>query len=628
MMRPQTPQLTWPKLAKIIAFLTIIFFIVITTICFYKYFTWQYNGFDLAIFNQVFYNTSIGQFFRSTIQPPSYLGDHLEIIILLLLPFYIIYRSALTLLILQALIMAAAVIPLYFLAKKYLNPSLTLILVCLYLFNPITWNLCLYEFHILTLAPFFIFWAFYFYDNNKFLAFCASSMLCLLVREDVSFVILAFGLLALIERKKLKWIIAPIISSVTYFYCATQITAIFSSAGHYKFLIYYQWLGNNFQEIAINFFLKFPLVISHLTQHLDYNLEFILSPFLVFLFLPLLRPKYLLLCFGMFCQLILGVASAQVVLKMQYGSIFLAAFSLAAIFSLKYLLEHKRLQTFWPTYGSVVYICLGLGIVYNFIILGPALPLVKNIRTLNLNQVEQKNALAENISNNASVLTSYNLLANLSGRENIYALNYAFTGSQQYGLNPYLVPDTTEYLAFDFNDLATWHLQFKQKLPATYYNGDNLLRQIIADKNFKLKKVQNNLALWQKDNQPERLKLYEFFDYQPVISHQQKQEISTAFNFLGWDKNNNQLSLYFQVKETMTENYFLKIANDYLSLGYGLYPTSEWQPGQIIAMHLYNYAIGDLQIINLNGGFEMNGLGSVTNVYDKIDVLANIVLQN
>ena len=313
-------NLNWLKLAKIIAILIIVYLVFAFSICLFKYQTFKYNALDLAIFNQVFYNSSLGNLFNFTIHPTSYLGDHFTPIILLLLPFYALFKSPITLLFLQSLFLALAAIPLYLIAKKHLNPWQTLIVIIIYLFNPVLLNLNLFEFHLLALVPFFIFWTFYFYQNNQFKPFLALAILSLLIREDISFIIFMFGFVAILDKKKLKWILTPAILGVLYFFTALKIVAHYSAAQTYKFLVYYQWLGETPKEIFINFFLKPYLVLEHIFTLA--NLELILGFFLVFLFIPLYRPKYLMLALGMFMQIILGFASGELILRTHYGSIF------------------------------------------------------------------------------------------------------------------------------------------------------------------------------------------------------------------------------------------------------------------------------------------------------------------
>jgi uncharacterized membrane protein len=618
--------LNFQKLNKLLGILILIYIVLVFGICFFKYFTFDYNGLDLAIYNQVFYNSSLGNFFQFTIHPTSYLGDHLELLIFFLVPFYAVFKSPLTLLLIQILFISLAAIPLYLIAKKYLKPLPALLIFLLYLFNPATININIFEFHILALVPFFIFWTFYFYDQNKFWPFLGLSFLSLLMREDVAFVIFMFGIIALLDKKKLKWILTPIILSSTYFFLALKIISYFSSANKYKFLIYYKWLGQTPLELFTNFFLKFPLVLKHVLTIA--NFELILGFLLVFLFIPLYQPKYLLLSLGMFMQIILGPTSGELILKTHYGSIFLAAFSLATIFSLSKLLTSQKFLNFWQKYKDVVILILVVGFVYNFLVLGPLIPLIKGLTTTDYQEVKLKKEFLQEIPKNASLATTFDLIANLSSRPKLYSLHYLFLGKEQYMLKDFPIPADLQYILINFEDFSAYSALYEKSLPEIYYQGDDNLRKLLAEKNFKLIKAEQNLGLWQKNSSALEISLYQIYDkIQPKIENLASQNLNSQIEFLGSNKKEKITSLYFQALTKIEKNYFIQINDGLYPLGYGLYPTSEWRPQQIIELNFFNLPpIKNARILNSTGGLELNGLGSNYVVWDKKEILGEINL--
>ena len=619
-------NLNWENLAKILKILIISYIIFVFAICLFKYFTFQYNGLDLAIFNQVFYNSSLGNLYQFTIHPTSYLGDHFELIIFLLVPFYSLLKSPVSLLLLQTLFLAFASIPLYLIAKKHLNPWPTLFILFLYLFNPVTLNINLFEFHALALAPFFVFWTFYFYDQNKFPPFLAFAILSLLVREDVSFVIFMFGILALIDKKKIKWILAPIVLAPLYFFTALKIVSYFSASQSYKFLIYYQWLGQTPWEIFKNLFLKFPLVLEHVFNLA--NLELVLGFFLVFLFIPLCRPKYLLLALGAFLQIILGFASGELILRTHYGAIFLTAMTIAAIFSLKILTSNPKLINFSKKYKNLLPLLIIAGLVYNFLVLGPLPSFAQKIAALDYQEAKLKKIFVNQIPPGASVVATYDLIPNLSSRKQIYSLNYLFLGRQQYGAGDYKIPDDTQYLLINFDDFITFHLQYEKFSSPYYYKGSNNLREIITGHDFKLKKAEKNLALWQKNLEKDNFSLYQIHESLPLqIDPSLKQKINHELEFLALNKETETTSLYFQALTQIDKNYFIQINDKIYPLGYGLYPTSEWQKKQIVQIIFFSLPeIKELKILDLAGGLELDSLGSVKNILDKAEIISQIAI--
>src|SRR5207245_582982 len=135
-------------------------FALLAAFCLLKYHLFLYNGIDLAYFNQVFWNFLHGRFFTQSIHPHSSLGDHAELIIPLLVPFYALFPDPRTLLILQTIFLLLPAIPLYFLAKHRVSSSslIPFLITALYLLSPIVHNILLFEFHVLAFAllPLFV----------------------------------------------------------------------------------------------------------------------------------------------------------------------------------------------------------------------------------------------------------------------------------------------------------------------------------------------------------------------------------------------------------------------------------------------------------------------------------------
>ncbi len=609
-------NLTWPKLKKIIIGLIIFYIILVFSICLYKYFTFAYNGFDLAIFNQVFYNSSLGDFFKSSIHPPSYLGDHFAPIIILLLPIYLIFKSPITLLFIQTLFLSLATIPLYLICKKHLLPQHSLIILLLFLFNPVTLNINLFEFHLLAFIPFFIFWLFYFYDTSKFRLFIVFTILSLLIREDVSFIVFMFGFIAILDKRKLKWILTPSILSVIYFFTSLKIISLFAVSHGYKFLEFYSWLGASLDEIFINFFLKFNLVFLQIFDF--FNFEFILGFFLVFLFIPIFRPKYLLLSLGMFLQIALGSGiSGELILKMHYGAIFLTVFTISSIFSLKYLSKNKKYLNIKQKYKYLLSIYFIIGFGYVFLTLGPIIPAINNIINFDYGQVKLKSEFISLIPQEASVATTYDFLTPLSSRRNIYSMNYVFLGKTQYGLSDYKLPEDTQNILINNWEFLTYHFHYDTNPRYDYANAFARFRQTLLEQGFSTLKIKNNLSLLAKNNEITKNIIFTHDTY-PEIKNSFSVNLDDQIEFLGYNQNNQDYSFFFRPLSRLERPYFIKLDQQIYPLGYGLYPTLSWPENKIIQLNFYGIKkINELEIIDLKGGLELNGLGSLIRIIDN-----------
>src|ERR1700694_2729922 len=98
------------------------YFIVFSTLSVLRHHAYRTAGFDMGLFDQVFWNTTQGRPFESTMSqalpvPHSLLGDHFSPLLLLLTPFYFAYPHPETLLVIQTLALALGAWPVYLLAK-------------------------------------------------------------------------------------------------------------------------------------------------------------------------------------------------------------------------------------------------------------------------------------------------------------------------------------------------------------------------------------------------------------------------------------------------------------------------------------------------------------------------------
>lgn len=544
----------------------IIFYaLIFSFFCLWKYYNFAYNALDLAIINQVFYNSGLGHFFASSIHPPAYLGDHFSPGLLLLLPIYLIFKKPETLLILQILALAGSAWPLYLIAQKTLNKTWGALFALFWLFNPFVQNINLYEFSFLPFAVFLIFWAFYFYQKCRdvaaprlyifaFLLFC---FIALLTREDAALVIFLFGPLAFLEKRKLKWLLTPIILAGLYFILALKLTAFFAPTGQYKFLIYYSWLGRNLNEILASLIFQPQLLLKPLFW--PGNWEFLLGLFLPLIFLPLASPLYLLLAAGIFFQLAwrAGGASAALLL-MSYSALLLPAIFIAAVFSLKKILqENNRLAIFLKPYRSLVFLILIAGVIYSCLVLGPLVGLINKIGQTGLySQISAgKNELMGQIPKNAAVAATYDFLTPLSSRQNLYSFNYAFLGKQQYLLGDYALPTKTEYLLIDFQDLIAYQLQygFNPFYQKQYQTAVQTWPKNLAG--FGLIDIKGTAALYQKGAQTK----YTLIEELPDLPGEEMTPLAAGLDFTGFNRSGGKFQLFWRINFPLKEIYRLKL---------------------------------------------------------------------
>src|SRR5438552_18968537 len=112
----------------IVAAVALTYFVLYSVLSVLRHTTYHSFGPDLGIFDQVFWNTTQGRFFESTMslaqpQPHSYFADHFSPVYLLLLPVYALIPRPQTLVVIQTLFLALGVWPIYLLARHKLEPG-------------------------------------------------------------------------------------------------------------------------------------------------------------------------------------------------------------------------------------------------------------------------------------------------------------------------------------------------------------------------------------------------------------------------------------------------------------------------------------------------------------------------
>jgi len=621
----------------------IIYIAVIFLLCLFKYNSFGYNALDLGIYNQVFYNTSLGDLWQFTIHPHNYLGDHFELIILLLSPFYFIFKSPITLIFLQTLFIGLAAWPIYLITKNILSKSWALFFSCAFLLNPFVINANFFEFHALSFCIFFLLFVFYFYQKNKFWPYLFFCLFSLLIREDIALIIIGFGLLAIVEKRNLKWILAPILAGGIWFAVAFNLIGYFNQYGSYKFLSLYSWLGSSAGEMIKNFFLKPSLVISHILS-LN-NLFFTLGLLLPFLALPIFKLKYLLPAFFIIVQLFLLNSSGLIVMQTHYNLPLIPFLYIASIYAITWLLKSNKvnsLKSFITRQKAVFFSILIVAVCYSFITFSPVLPTLKNVIKNSPAQSEKniRNQAVSMVDGSDITISSYNFLPQLSTRKNVYSLHYAFLGKKQFSDEDFLLPETIDKMVINFEDFIIYNIQSNNvlKFEEQYYSGDQRINDIINEKNLGLSYLSDSIAVYEK-NYDSKITLYEIMATVNEKINAIEKKLGRKIKFIGWKQNqsiNNNISesvlpisLYWQTLQTMEEDYQLRleltdknnkvIYKKYYPVAYGLYPTRRWKQNEIIKTN-YEFLLPDnydssqhtiqISLVELKGYLELDRIGS------------------
>ena len=171
-----------------------------------RYKTFASPNFDFGIWCNMFHNMKETGLAMVTCERDTLLSHfavHVSPVYYLLLPFYCLFPSPITLQIGQAVVLAAGVIPVYLLARHFkLSNQQTVLATFLYALFPVITTGCSYDLHENCFLPLFLLLTFYFYETKKPIPMYVCAILVLSVKEDAAVYLLFFALFLLVSEKK------------------------------------------------------------------------------------------------------------------------------------------------------------------------------------------------------------------------------------------------------------------------------------------------------------------------------------------------------------------------------------------------------------------------------------------
>ena len=198
---------------------------VIATITCLRYETYSSPNFDFGLFCNMFhYMKETGLPFATSERNGllSHFAVHISPIYYLLLPFYYIFPSPLTLQIGQAVVLASGIIPVYLIAKHYkLSGKMTMLVTMIYALYPALSAGCFYDIHENCFLTPLLLWLFYFFEKEKTIPMYIFAAAVLMVKEDAMVYIVFFAIYAIVSRKKYLHGTILALASLVYFGFAT-----------------------------------------------------------------------------------------------------------------------------------------------------------------------------------------------------------------------------------------------------------------------------------------------------------------------------------------------------------------------------------------------------------------------
>lgn len=587
-----------------------IFFLLFFSICLWKYSNLQYNELDLAIIEQTFQNTTKGEFLKNSIQGNLYFADHFAPIFFLLLPFYVIFQSPILLLLAQILSLTIAGWILFKITLNLLNSEKLAFFVTLaYIFNFSIQGMSLFGFHFLPSSILLIFLIYYFYLKHNYKWYVITLLTSLLIREDVSLIILMWSIIPLIEKRSKKWWLLPLISGSIYFYTAIKITSTINPNQNYKFLIYYNWLGNSFTEIITTFFTKPIYTLSNSLFRMS-TFELFIKLLLPTGFIALLGWKYLLPTTIILATYILqGNLDGSLVTQAHYAALFIPFLFIALINGL-----YKLTNIQYKKYAIYYILCIS---VLTSLTWGPLITFGQSLNSTTSDTTVIKKYISE-LPKESHIIASSNLLPILTNHTNLYSLHYIFWGNQQFSQKNYTTSQSIDYLIINIDEFKIFHYQYNQ-LPqffSSYKTGYKHIQKIIQQHNLSIEKyIGNYLVFSNKNNYPQNF--ISKIEHYPSNDAQKLNEYFTLLNVTIGNQNNIlnnfiPIDLVFKNHKTLHETTYIQFKYDSniieYPIGLGILPSFSWNENDIISIRYWLPQSAIRKPIDL-GVFTQSGIG-------------------
>lgn len=561
----------------------LIYFFYFSLISIMKFRSFSYYDFDLAVHDLAVWNILHGSISNSILGIP-FLGNHMHLVSFLIAPIYLIFKSPLTLLLLQTASLALAVFPLYHLTRYLLDEGWALIISIVYLFYPGLGYTNLFEFHPTVFAVPFLFMSIYYYELNLFKKFTIFIVLSMLCQENISLAIIMFGIMSIFTHRYLRWILTPILIGGLYFLFSLWGISFFNN-NTVQFFSLYSHLGNS-PSTAIFNILTHPLILVKMLLR-QQCLSFILNIFLPFLFLPLFVPLQLLPALPLFLQHMLSNRSTDLMINFHYSAEIIPFLLVSFIYAIRHILKKGWIQSRLFLKVSLLSVAL-LSNLY----LGPHFAVFPHL----FSQYKRdyldvyKDSLIEKIPSEAKVVATFEFLPHLSHRRYLYSFHHVYLGFYTLSNKRYELPSEAEYALIDFNDYLTFRGFFT---PLGYKNLQNFL----SAGNWQVEDSLESIVLFRKNITPKMnlCRIVEDINKEPV--HKMLIDIDEDFQLIGYDlkdtekKDTLDIVFYWKCLNQSNKdiNAFLDIVDreDNLVMRkiypicYGIFPTNSWRNGEV-----------------------------------------------
>jgi uncharacterized membrane protein len=452
------PQTDLGKLATISV--ALVFFAGCSWASYAKWANFEYRTFDLAYYVQALWQLLHGRF-NVSVEGVPLLGNHVEPVVILLLPFFILFRHPMVFVLVQNAALAAMA-PLGFAIARRLGLARisAALLASALLFTPATGYVALHEFHPEAFAAPLLLLLIHSRQRNSLTLHWLAIAGLLACKENMALLIAAYcAVHFLLERKSRparlrQWYVWPLVFSMGWLLVCTKLITPALNASTIDYLSLYDRLGHSAGEIFLNALTQPQRLLTALGQSLhDGNL--LTGLLLPFLGLPLLRPRWLVIAIPILLQHLLSWRSSEWQIYFHYAAPLIPLFWIAMAEGTTRLISLKPI----PGRMRLAIPCLIVGTcIVAQIILGPGQAIASSVAQWHAGEAgrARKASYLAQIPPQASVVAPLPYLSHLAMREKLYSLHYILKGLRTLSRSAYEPPPVTDYVLIDYHDSATF----------------------------------------------------------------------------------------------------------------------------------------------------------------------------
>ena len=429
------------------------------------------NAFDLGVQDQAVWGYSQFAIIPNTVEMiGNLLGDHFHPILMTVAPLYWIWNDARVLLIVQAALLAAAGIPIFWWTRAQLGLTAAIAVEIAYL---IFWGLLsgvVFDFHHISFAIPALSFALYGVLTRNNRLFWAMLVVALLTRENVALTFAALGLYLVVAQH--RWQLGLLVMGVclTWFVAVVEIIMPAIAGGPYRHWTY-DALGNG-PVSALLHAIRHPVSSVALLFNNPIKLKLWGGLLGAWLFLPIASPIFLV-AIPSLLERLWSSNPALWSASFDYSMLIAPILAFASVDTIRRVrsLLADRLSGFAPTalaLGTVV-----AGAVVSF---GLVQPLAELDTYVSGRQVAAINSCLSVIPASASVSASNTLLPHLSHRRSIYLLTTRTDAD-------YIAIDLATYLDHFFaGERAQIRATIKQALAGDYGVGCSIGTTVVLQR--------------------------------------------------------------------------------------------------------------------------------------------------